>query len=628
MAAPPGSLVDLEKRRAQLEENVTKLRTSLRHWQQWEIEYEGMKEELTALGDAYNQKDLLKAGEHDNDSQVPLGESQTDLLSAVERKQLLTNDSGKLRNAQEVVGLLSRRIDYVQQNIKTLTSLLSTAEEKLAASSVVVQPEVHDEKGLPVTEIHEELDEEGNVISCSTSHPYHSTPQVLEALRKAGVNELPKERSSQPTKNISGKNDSTKAELPSSDTCDSNSESTSRKSPKLEKRVSFAEATKPELDVDPSNYPKTIPDRKEEDSEYCNPAVQDVVLKDGTPNLQGNGDASSSLLQQQSDTGEENFESDEKISSPTLPKDEPLEDAALRRQMLQYNMNEVGAVVAELNLDDGDDQSWDAYSGEEDSEVNLDESGGSDEEEDEYGRTSSRVLTEEYLAEMQALAKKLKGGDMVNIGPNPKVLTETNGNAIIEPGGDNRPLNGDTTEPKVSRRKGVRFADELDIQEAHSPAPVHDSSSTKSRPNPTAKSVIERDAPTTTGAQAQPPKKRPSRFKTARAEQAPRIPTPPRDEIDRSVASPAAHKPPINAGTIVERPYDPKAKASEPDDLDPVLVNQQVNAEYHRMRNKMIYREGGFSKRDDERAEVPIDVEEEIGGKKISRFRAARLGMR
>ncbi len=58
----------------------------------------------------------------------------------------------------------------VQQNIRTLSSLLNTAQEKHAAAQVLTKPEVRNEEGLPLTEIHEELDEEGNVI-CKTSIP-------------------------------------------------------------------------------------------------------------------------------------------------------------------------------------------------------------------------------------------------------------------------------------------------------------------------------------------------------------------------------------------------------------------------------------------------------------------------
>ncbi len=53
------SLADLERYRLQLEQNVAKLRASLRHWQTWEIEYEGMKEEILELEEVHSCSDLV-----------------------------------------------------------------------------------------------------------------------------------------------------------------------------------------------------------------------------------------------------------------------------------------------------------------------------------------------------------------------------------------------------------------------------------------------------------------------------------------------------------------------------------------------------------------------------------------
>ena len=53
------SLADLDRYRLKLEQNITKLRASLRHWQTWEIEYEGMKEEILELGDVHSCSDLV-----------------------------------------------------------------------------------------------------------------------------------------------------------------------------------------------------------------------------------------------------------------------------------------------------------------------------------------------------------------------------------------------------------------------------------------------------------------------------------------------------------------------------------------------------------------------------------------
>ena len=56
------SFVDLERQRRRLEENVQQLRKSLQHWQLWEAEYEGLKEEISTLSpdqSAISIKDLV-----------------------------------------------------------------------------------------------------------------------------------------------------------------------------------------------------------------------------------------------------------------------------------------------------------------------------------------------------------------------------------------------------------------------------------------------------------------------------------------------------------------------------------------------------------------------------------------
>lgn len=53
------TLADLEKFRLELERNIAKFRASLRHWQTWQIEYEGMKEEVLELGEVHSSSDLV-----------------------------------------------------------------------------------------------------------------------------------------------------------------------------------------------------------------------------------------------------------------------------------------------------------------------------------------------------------------------------------------------------------------------------------------------------------------------------------------------------------------------------------------------------------------------------------------
>lgn len=52
-------IVGLERTRLRLEQEVPKLQKSLLHWQTWEAEYEGFKEEIQALGDNHTNAELV-----------------------------------------------------------------------------------------------------------------------------------------------------------------------------------------------------------------------------------------------------------------------------------------------------------------------------------------------------------------------------------------------------------------------------------------------------------------------------------------------------------------------------------------------------------------------------------------
>lgn len=52
----------------------------------------------------------------------------------------------------------------MQKNVQTLLKQLEAAQTKLEYLSIVNEPEARTEEGHPVTDIHEELDEDGNVI--------------------------------------------------------------------------------------------------------------------------------------------------------------------------------------------------------------------------------------------------------------------------------------------------------------------------------------------------------------------------------------------------------------------------------------------------------------------------------
>ena len=55
-------MLSADRKRAELAENVTKLRDALKHWQTWEAEYEGLKEELTDLEPTLEASSLVSSG--------------------------------------------------------------------------------------------------------------------------------------------------------------------------------------------------------------------------------------------------------------------------------------------------------------------------------------------------------------------------------------------------------------------------------------------------------------------------------------------------------------------------------------------------------------------------------------
>ena len=84
---------------------------------------------------------------------------------------------------------------------------------------------------------------------------------------------------------------------------------------------------------------------------------------------------------------------------------------------------------------------------------------------------------------------------------------------------------------------------------------------------------------------------------------------------------------PLLAPIIIEKPPTIPSSLGDiplaPSELDHAIHKQEVAVEYFKTRNRMIQREGGFLPREEEEMFVPVDD----GKKKVSRFKAARLGM-
>jgi unconventional prefoldin RPB5 interactor 1 len=593
MALPvKDSFLDLERHRQLLEGNIENLRISLLHWQTWEAEYEGLKEEILSAKPTPNRAQLLAIG-HAYEGDLVTRKEVEDILG------LATS-----RSATQVVNILDRRLDYVEQNVRTVEKQIETVENKLAAASVISTPDVRNEDGLPLTEIMEELDDEGNIISSHLSTPGSTKPQILEVLKKAGIMNLPADTLSDENK-LPGP----EASLELKDSPHVNEVQPQLKTKPTRKGVSFAEDTKPGPEPQKSRTAKRLED----------------IMK----------------LARQSEA---------RISEPpVIPKNESAEDAALRQQMLQYGMSEVGAVVAELELEEDSDLTDDDY--------DLDDASSVDDDEDAFGRSTRQVVTDEIRQRMIELEERLGVRAMQNIGKkageyeavdegigrvaitNPNKSDTTSKHSIMD---KSSRIREDTSTRNIPAKKPARFSEECDRapdaqdKEATLPmtekiAPVND--------------IVERTVPV----QATAPtfEDKTLRLKPAQKQNVlngplassntmlPLVPaksakpkpfstpiqfTP---AVDSSHTVPTGPEGKVLATTVVERGFPVGAAAVIPDELDPRLLNQEVATEYYKMRNKMISRQGGFMK--EEESEIVPFAEEEGGLKKMSRFKAARL---
>ncbi|KAF2802835.1 uncharacterized protein BDZ99DRAFT_428276 [Mytilinidion resinicola] len=616
-------LADLERHRLRLEETVANLRKSLHHWHTWEFEYEALKEEIQRFKGQPSTEDMVKIG----------SAFGGDLVNEKEIKELIGYGKPVERDGAQVVNMISRRLDYVQQNAQTVQKQLDGAERKLEAALVLLEPDLADEEGLPLTDIHEELDEEGNVISSTLLHPSKTAPDVMDTLRKAGA--IKAEDTLNPSSSVppepSNPGSSQKLGGSISEPHNDQDNKTDRTFPK-----ESADSPKPIL----SNA-----DRKPSSAKKSVAFAQDTAPRASSSN-ETSGTVHSGL---EDDLAAFNFNRGEKVieldendkevaSYPIIPMTESPEDAALRREMLQYGLAEVNSVVAEIDLEEGDEEFSDLdddYDGE---YPETDD----DEEEDEYGRTAHAVITDDYRKEMLELEKKLNARMLESIGP------ESEETAVPGSVEDVRRLVVQREEPEKKvvptstsggRKKGVRFAEELDVSPAPAQA-VPDKQQT-ARPlvdrAPLADAIIERKQPysdhaSTSSIEASKPVKV-SRFKISRSGASVTHST---EHISTGTGTPASDATQsfndsgeasgaTLANRVVERNVveDDIVPPNE-DGLDPALLAQEVVIEYNKKRNRMIQDQGGFTPSAED---IESPLVEEIDGKdkKVSRFKASRL---
>jgi unconventional prefoldin RPB5 interactor 1 len=524
------------------------------------------------------------------------------ILTLPEIFELFGVGKGPIRHPIEVSRLVDRRLDYVQQNVSTISKQVEKIESQLSEVLEEMDREDDDtlEPGLPITEILEELDEDGNIISSKVTQPEQQTAQIVETLRKAGLKDIdPNLKNGDTTKNSTSEATEKPKAAPANQAQDT--PKATLDAPKATKKgVSFAE------EVQEREIPSRADNASASKSSGVNPSLFTGTFANGERVIE--------------------LDDDDDIigTQAVIPEDESPEDARLRREMLQYNLNEVGQVVAELDLDenlsefeDDDDYLDDEY----DSEIS--------EEEDEHGRSIRPGISKSYRDQMRELEESLRSRVIGNLGPN---LEEVD--PVYDPEGLRRLVvrgeegaSNETLKPAISKgkeavksdgstKKGVRFNEELDVQEApKSEAPV----ASKPRTAPIA-DVVER-APSTAQAPSQPTKPaKVSRFKQNRAAAA--------DETAQPESAPAQDSGSVMSDKIVEHPAAPATNVRAPeevDELDPELQQRQLASEYYRLRNNIIRQQGGFKETEEEKDDPLMEQFPDGKMKKVSRFKAARM---
>ncbi|CEI64358.1 hypothetical protein FVEN_g10832 [Fusarium venenatum] len=591
---------DIEKQQTKLEDDISKLQGALKHWQTWDAEYEMLKEEVLAVCESgENELKTIHAG------------FEGELLKDRELDEIFGERTQ--RSGQQILNILDRRTDYVVKNIETLQNQISVAEDKLTE----LQPDFTQDDGLPITEIIEELDDDDNIISYKLNQPDSALPQIQQALEKAGVKDLENDDSSSPAENSKEKESVPKTEpalvMPKLPTKQSLPQSTDVQTtilaPSASKGVSFAEDTK----------------------------MQDGPKPQASRNAKRVEEIMNHAKEQEKITNEQAH----------IPEDEDEEDAELRRQMLEYS-GEVGAVVAELQLEEGDS---DDYEYEEYSDEGFEDD--DDDQEDKYGRYTGRVVTEDYRQRMLELEQKLGIKSRFTERPEDKDAEASSdeedgnkeegvGRIVVKPTSSTTtpasqasasaskpaPTKSNIKEKQpesANGKKGVRFASSLDIAQESEPTslPVREAPVEEREPIVEPLSdIVERSTSKTSDTTNTRSTRKQSRFKKARDTVPPGPLDVPATFIDQDrPTAPTGPDGTTLADTLVER--EPTRAAQPPDEFDDELILQEVADEHHKLRKKFIQREGGFLKED----ESPIQpLEEQDGGReRVSRFKAAKL---
>ncbi|TKX18353.1 hypothetical protein C1H76_9141 [Elsinoe australis] len=582
----------VDRQRVELEANMEKLEKALRHWQTWDEEYEGLKEELQELDDGAGADEINRIA----------ADFGGELLIEKEIREIAGLDKDTLKDPRHIVGLVGRRQDYVQQNIRTISKQVEAIRITLAGADEESQSsEQSSGPNLPVTEIIEELDEDDNVISSKVTNPEETTANIIETLRKAGVK---------------NSNDAapTAVEKPKDPVPKANDKAVAPETVATRK-------TRPDEPIDGDERSAELTDQFSDmlsRGQETKNAIAADSIKSITPALVNGSFAENERVIELDD------DDDFVGSTAVMPQDESPEDAQLRREMLNYHLNEVGNVVAEMDILDGgsDDDDYDDLEDLDD----VSETSDISELEDEHGRSLKPAVTEDYRKQMQELERRLNGASMKNLGPEPAGVDVATPSTISNVVHEKSSLKSAVQqEPKKEQgsAKSVRFAADIDVSPDPSPKvaekPIERKTVQRPVENPLSNTVMERFTTNETATQTDAPAAKPTKVSRFKQTQAAKVP--PTVEAPQPVQQPQTL-----SNSVLERSAAPTARApTEEDEFDPEVQQRQLTTEYYRLRNNMIREQGGFKLTEEDKEEPLMEEQEDGKVQKVSRFKAARL---
>ncbi|EWC44693.1 hypothetical protein DRE_06589 [Drechslerella stenobrocha 248] len=513
-----------EKQRLQLEQSIAKLQKALKHWHVQSAEYEGLKEELLALPRTASRNDMLAIAD----------EFGGDVITRLEITSFLGDKEGIKRSPVQVAEAVRHRIDYVQENINKLEKHLELGETTLDNVRVIENSgQLTNEEGLPVMDIREDLDEQGNVTK---SDIVSSSGGVAEAfnVQAAVENFQPlldtlaqrqqeKEKLAKSADNSAGRGGSAPAKpaepapkpantvskpanmkggnkTPTKEQIQQKQRPAPKTQPRVPKRI---DATEKEYSpqsgmvlVEKRVKPKLVPDVKEEppkptDLKEEPISVKDVIANPPEPTGFITSDAQLAEIAKKEgvarirvldDEDDDSDASDDPFEN--LPGvEEPEEDAQLREEMIKYNMKNMNNIVAEIELeeqgmwddDDDDDDDDDEDNDYDDDEEEMATGSEEDEDEDDWGRSRGQLVSNKLRREMQKLQKKIEAREKAEqvaaeVATSAALAESSTATVQGEPALKNtQPEPVKKEKKKSSGKKGVRFAEELDIAPAPTP---------------------------------------------------------------------------------------------------------------------------------------------------------------